>query len=66
MSIREIKERYPVGCMITDCFGGKGLLMRHHNIGVSKFYTPGTLIMGGQHIYCAKTGNWAEVELTKQ
>ena len=61
MSIKEIKEKYPIGSTIIDCFGGEGLLMRHHNITVSKFHMPGTIVMGGQHIYCAKTGRWAEV-----
>lgn len=61
LKIQEIKDKYPIGCTIKDCFGSEDMKIFNHHLSVSKYHKGIVYVMGHQCIYDSKTGIWAEV-----
>ena len=57
---KEIKEKYPIGTYVTDCYGNFGRIM-HHNLDVSPYKPFGTLTLGNVFIYDPETKRWATI-----
>ena len=60
MKPKEIKEKYPIGTYVTDCYGNFGRIM-HHKLDVSPYKPFGTLTLGNVSIFCSESKQWATI-----
>jgi len=59
MKAKEIKEMYPSGTEVIDCFGQRNRIIGSH-LTVSEFHPAGTLVLGNVFIFDSVTNKWAE------
>jgi hypothetical protein len=60
MGAREIKAKYPPGCKIINA-DGHTTFVRSSDIFMSPYRKVGTVILGGQVVYCSEKKVWATV-----
>lgn len=61
MKPKEIKEKYPPGTEVIDCYGNYDIVM-HDKLELSSFKPLGTLVLGNVWIYCSVSKRWATIK----